>query len=190
MAAHVIVAEVDPLKALEATMDGYEVMTLKKAARIGDIFVTVTGDAAVIRKEHFLLMKDGAIVANAGHFNVEIDIPSLEKLSKSKRAIRDFVMEYNLKGKRRIYVLGQGRLINLAAAEGHPAQVMDMSFANQALSAEYIFKNHKKMKQAVYKVPEAIDKKIASLKLKSMGIGIDSLTKEQKKYLCSWEIGT
>lgn len=190
MASRVIIVEVDPLRALEATMDGYEIMPMKEAARIGDLFVTTTGDTSVIRKEHFQVMKDGAIVANSGHFNVEIDIPALEKLSQKKKRIRDFVDEYILKGGRRIYLLGEGRLINLAAAEGHPAQVMDMSFANQALSAEYIAKNHKKMDKQVYKVPENIDKNIAKLKLKSMGIKIDNLSKEQEKYLASWEIGT
>jgi adenosylhomocysteinase len=190
MAARVIVVEVDALSALEATMDGYEVMPMKEAAKVGGVFVTTTGDTSVIRREHFLLMKDGAIVANAGHFNVEIDIPALKKLSKAKKRIREFVDEYILKDGRKIYLLGEGRLINLAAAEGHPAQVMDMSFANQALSAEFIKKYHKKLKNEVYKVPDAIDKKIADLKLKSMGIKIDTLTNEQKKYLSSWELGT
>jgi len=190
MASRVIVVEVDPLRALEATMDGYEVTTIKEASKIGDVFVTTTGDTSVIRREHFLLMKDGAIVANSGHFNVELDIPALASLSRKNRYIREFVQEYTLKSGRRVYVLGEGRLVNLAAAEGHPAQVMDMSFANQALSAEYIAKNYRKLKQDVYKVPEAIDRNIADLKLRSMGIKIDSLTKEQKKYLASWEIGT
>jgi adenosylhomocysteinase len=190
MAAKVIVVEVSPLRALEATMDGYEVMPIKEAAKIGDIFVTTTGDTSVIRREHFKLMKDGAIVANSGHFNVEIDIPGLEKLSKKKKRIRDFVDEYILRDGRKIYLLGEGRLINLAAAEGHPAQVMDMSFANQSLSVEYIKKNYKKLENQVYKVPEGIDKNIANLKLKSLGIKIDTLTKEQKKYLSSWELGT
>ena len=190
MGAKVIVVEVDPLRALEATMDGFQVLTIKEAAKVGDIFVTTTGDARVIRQEHFKLMKDGAIVSNAGHFNVEIDIPALEKLSNRKKRIRDFVDEYTLKNGRRIYLLGEGRLINLAAAEGHPAQVMDMSFANQALSVEYIIKNYKKLKNEVYKVPENIDKNIAYLKLKSMGIKIDILTGEQKRYLSSWESGT
>ncbi|MEI6631372.1 MAG: adenosylhomocysteinase [bacterium] len=190
MASRVIVVEVDPLRALEAIMDGYEAMTIKEASKIGDIFVTTTGDTSVIRKEHFLLMKDGSIVANSGHFNVELDIPGLASLSKKKRYIREFVQEYTLKSGRRVYVLGEGRLVNLAAAEGHPAQVMDMSFANQALSAEYIAKNYRKLKKDVYKVPENIDKNIAALKLRSMGIKIDSLTKEQEKYLASWEIGT
>ncbi len=190
MGAKVIVVEVDPLRALEATMDGYEVMPISRAVKIGEVFLTTTGDTSVIRREHFLLMKDGAIVANAGHFNVEIDIPALEKLSKKKKRIRDFVDEYILKDGRKIYLLGEGRLVNLAAAEGHPAQVMDMSFANQALSVEYIAQHHKELKREVYKVPETIDKKIADLKLKSMGIKIDNLTKEQKKYLSSWELGT
>ncbi len=190
MAAKVIVVEVDPLRALEANMDGYEVMPIKDASKVGDVFVTTTGDTSVIRREHFLLMKNGAILANSGHFNVEIDIPALEKLSRKKKRIREFVDEYVLANGRKIYLLGEGRLINLAAAEGHPAQVMDMSFANQALSAQYIIKHHKGLKNHVYKVPEDIDKNIARLKLKSMGIRIDALTTEQKKYLSSWEIGT
>lgn len=190
MGAKVIVVEVDPLRALEANMDGFRVMPIKEAAKIGDIFVTVTGDINVIRKEHFALMKDGAIVSNSGHFNVEIEISALEKLSRKKKQIRDFTDEYILKDGRKIYLLGEGRLINLAAAEGHPAQVMDMSFANQAFSAQYLAKNHKKLKKQVYKVPDDIDKNIAALKLKSLGITIDTLTPEQKKYLASWEIGT
>ncbi|MDO8488734.1 MAG: adenosylhomocysteinase [Candidatus Omnitrophota bacterium] len=190
MGAKVIVIEVDPLRALEATMDGFRVMPIKEAAKSGDIFVTVTGDINVIRREHFALMKNGAIVANSGHFNVEIDIPGLAAISKSKRATRDFVDEYTLKDNRKIYVLGEGRLINLAAAEGHPASVMDMSFANQALSAEYMAKNYQQLNKQVYVVPENIDKNIARLKLKSMGISIDVLTPEQKKYLASWEMGT
>jgi len=190
MGAKVTVVEVDSLRALEATMDGYEVMPIKEAAKAGDIFVTSTGDTSVIRKEHFVLMKDGAIVANTGHFNVELDIPALEKLSKAKKRIRDFVDEYILKDGRKIYLLGEGRLVNLAAAEGHPAQVMDMSFANQALSAEYIAGNYKKLENNVFSVPEAIDKNIAYLKLRSMGIKIDALTSEQEKYLASWESGT
>jgi len=190
LGAKVIVVEVDPLRGLEATMDGFRVMPIKEAARIGDIFVTVTGDINVIRKEHFNLMKDGAIVANSGHFNVEIDIPGLEKIARSKRATRDFVDEYTLSGNRKIYVLGQGRLINLAAAEGHPASVMDMSFANQAFSAEYMAGNYRKLRKQVYTVPESIDRNIAGLKLKSMGIRIDTLTAEQKKYLASWQMGT
>ncbi|MFH1397397.1 MAG: adenosylhomocysteinase [Candidatus Omnitrophota bacterium] len=190
MGANVFIVEVSPLKALEAIMDGFQVMPIKDAARIGDIFVTVTGDINVIRKEHFLTLKDGAIVCNSGHFNVEIEISALEKLAKHKKTIRDFVVEYTLENKRRVYLLGEGRLINLAAAEGHPAQVMDMSFANQALSAEYMKKNHRKLSKNVYTVPEDIDNNIAYLKLKSMGIKIDTLTAEQQKYLSSWEIGT
>ena len=190
MGAKVIVVEIDPLRGLEATMDGFDVMPIKDAAKIGNIFVTVTGDINVIRGEHFLLMRDAAIVCNSGHFNVELQIDALEKLSKEKKEIRDFTVEYILKDGRKIYLLGEGRLINLAAAEGHPAQVMDMSFANQALSAEYIVKNHRSLEKNVFKVPEDIDKKIAALKLKSMGIKIDVLTKEQERYLFSWEIGT
>jgi len=190
MGAKVFVVEVSPLRALEANMDGYEVMRIKDAARIGDVFLTTTGDTSVIRREHFMLMKDGAILANAGHFNVEIDIPALAKLAKNKKRIRDFVDEYILKDGRKIYLLGEGRLINLAAAEGHPAQVMDMSFANQALSVEYIKRSHKTLSNNVYPVPEIIDQRIAYLKLMSLGIKIDNLTKEQKKYLASWELGT
>ncbi|MFH1128741.1 MAG: adenosylhomocysteinase, partial [Candidatus Omnitrophota bacterium] len=190
LGARVIVVEVDPLRGLEATMDGFDVMPIKNAAAVGDIFVTVTGDINVIRGEHFAIMKNGAIVCNSGHFNVELEISALEKLSKTKKEIRDFTVEYILKDGRKIYLLGEGRLINLAAAEGHPAQVMDMSFANQALGTEYMVKSRKKMKNEVYAVPDDIDKKIADLKLKSMGIKIDVLTQEQKKYLSSWEIGT
>jgi len=190
MGAKVIVTEVDPLRALEAVMDGFNIMPIKDAAKIGDIFVTVTGDINVIRREHFKVMQDGAIVSNSGHFNVELDIEGLKLLSKGKRTIRDFVEEYILKDGRKIYLLGEGRLINLAAAEGHPASVMDMSFANQALSAEYMAKNHKGLKKQVYTVPEDIDKNIARLKLKSLGVKIDVLTPEQKKYLDSWEMGT
>jgi adenosylhomocysteinase len=190
MAAKVIVCEVDPLRALEALMDGYEVMPIKDAARMGDVFITVTGDINVLRKEHFASMKDGAIVANSGHFNVEIDIPALEKMSRKKRTIRDFVVEYTLGSGRRVYLLGEGRLINLAAAEGHPAQVMDMSFANQALGAEYMVKNYRTLGKKVFKVPDPIDANIAALKLRSMGVRIDTLTKEQREYLSSWEMGT
>lgn len=190
MGARVIVTEIDPLKALEATMDGFELMPIKAAARIGDIFVTATGDINVISKECFPLMKDGAIISNTGHFNVEIDIESLTRMSKSRREMRDFVEEFTLKSGKRIYLLGEGRLINLAAAEGHPSAVMDMSFANQALCAEYMVKNAKKLQKTVYSVPEKIDKEIARLKLKAMGIKIDTLTPEQKKYLQSWEMGT
>ena len=190
MGAQVIVTEVDPLKALEAVMDGYRVMPMKDAVPIGDIFVTLTGDINVVRKEHFESMRDGAIVSNSGHFNVEIDIAGLEKISKGKRRVREFVEEYTLKDSRRINLLGEGRLINLAAAEGHPASVMDMSFANQALACEYMAKNYKKLGKKVYKVPEFIDKNISKLKLESLGVKIDSLTKEQKEYLESWEMGT
>ena len=190
MGAKVVVTEVNPLRALEATMDGYQVMPLAEAAKIGDFFVTVTGDMNVIRKEHFLLMKDGAILANSGHFDVEIEKKSLQKMAKSIRRIREFVDEYVLENNRRIYLLGEGRLINLAAAEGHPSSVMDMSFANQALTAEYLVKEGDKLEKKVYSVPENLDREIARLKLKSMGIEIDSLTPEQEKYLSSWEMGT
>lgn len=190
MGARVIVTEVDPLKALEAVMDGFDVMPALEAAKSGDIFVTVTGNINVLTDKHFLKMKEGAIIANTGHFNVEINIESLEKISKSKRTVRDFVEEYTLKNGKRIYLLAQGRLVNLSAAEGHPAAVMDMSFANQALSAEYIYKNAKKLEKKVYPVPEEIDREIARLKLESMGIEIDTLTKEQYNYLHSWQMGT
>ena len=190
MGANVYIIETDPLKALEAVMDGYNVMTLKEACKIGDLFITLTGDTHIIRKEHFELMKDGAIVANAGHFNVEVDIPALKVLSRKVRKIREFVEEYTLKDGRRINILGEGRLVNLTAAEGHPASVMDMSFANQALACEYIAKNHKRLEKKGYKVPDSIDRDIARLKLESLGIKIDSLTEEQKKYLESWELGT
>jgi adenosylhomocysteinase len=188
--ARVVVTEVDPLKALEATMDGYEVMPIKEASRIGDIFVTATGDINVISKDCFSVMKDGAIVCNTGHFNVEIDLESLKKMSKARRIIRDYVEEFTFKDGKRIYLLGEGRLINLAAAEGHPSSVMDMSFANQALCVEYIIKNKNNLEKKVYSVPEEIDKEIARLKLNAMGIKIDSLTKEQEKYLHSWQMGT
>ena len=190
MGAKVIVTEVDPLRALEATMDGYQVMPIKEAARIGDIFVTVTGDVNVIRAEHMVLMKDGAIMANSGHFDAELDLKGLRKIVKAKRIIRDFVEEHTLKNGKNIYLLGDGRLVNLASAEGHPASVMDMSFANQALSAEYVAKNYKKLSNKVYSVPEDIDKMIAKLKLKALGVKIDTLTAEQKKYLSSWNLGT
>jgi adenosylhomocysteinase len=190
MGAQVIVTEVKPLRALEAVMDGFKVMPMNEAAKIGDIFITVTGDKHVIAKEHFGMMKDGAIICNSGHFNVEIDIPSLEKLSVSKRRIRTFVDEYTLKDSRRIYLLGEGRLINLAAAEGHPSSVMDMSFANQALCLEYLVKNRGKLQPKVYIVPEDIDLEVARLKLDSMGVKIDKLTPEQERYLNSWEEGT
>jgi adenosylhomocysteinase len=190
MGAKVIITETNPLRGLEATMDGFGVMPMRDAAMIGDIFVTATGDINVISKECFPLMKDGAILCNSGHFNVEIDLEALKKLTKKRRMMRDFVEEHTLQNNRRLYILGEGRLINLAAAEGHPSAVMDMSFANQALCAEYIAKNYKKFEKKVYSVPEEIDRKIASLKLKSMGIKIDILTKEQKGYLESWEMGT
>jgi len=190
MGAKVVITEVNPLRALEATMDGFQVMPIAQAAKIGDFFVTVSGDINVIRKEHFLLMKDGAILANSGHFDVEIDKKSLQKMAKSVRKIREFVDEYVLENNRRIYLLGEGRLINLAAAEGHPSSVMDMSFANQALTADYLVKEGDKLEKKVYSVPEHIDREIARLKLKSMGIEIDTLTSEQEKYLSTWEMGT
>lgn len=190
MGGNVIVTEIDPLKAIEAVMDGYRVMPMSEAAKIGDFFITVTGDIKVIRKEHFEVMKDGAIVCNSGHFNVEIDIPALEKLSKRKRTIREFVDEYTLSDGRKVNLLGEGRLINLASAEGHPSSVMDMSFANQALSAEYLVQQHKNLEKKVYPVPPKIDAEIARLKLEGMGVKIDKLTKEQEKYLASWEMGT
>ena len=190
MGAKVIVTEIDPLRALEAVMDGYQVMSMEKAAPIGDFFCTLTGDIHVLRKEHFEMMKDGAIVCNSGHFNVEINLDDLSEISSSVRTIRDFVEEFILKNGKRIYVLGEGRLINLAAAEGHPSSVMDMSFANQALCSEYIVKNHATLKKQVYRVPMDIDREIARLKLASMGVEIDSLTPEQDAYLHSWEMGT
>lgn len=190
MGSHIIVTEVDPLKALEAVMDGYQVMPMAEAARIGDIFITVTGDINVIDRDDFEVMKDGAILANSGHFNVEINIPALGQMAVNKRTIRPYVDEYTLSNGRRIHILGEGRLINLAAAEGHPASVMDMSFANQSLCLEYLFKNKGTIESRVYPVPEAIDKEIARLKLKSMGIDIDNLTPEQAEYLASWEQGT
>lgn len=188
--AHVIICEVDPLRALEAVMDGFQVMPIEKAAVLGDFFCTLTGDINVIRKEHFLNMKDGAIVSNSGHFDVELDLPGLKEASTSNRVIRDFTEEFTLKDGRRIYVLGEGRLINLAAAEGHPSSVMDMSFANQALCSEYMAREHKNLGKKVYAVPQDIDKEIARLKLAAMGVEIDTLTPEQKKYLSSWEMGT
>ena len=189
LGAHVIVCEVDPLQALEAVMDGFEVMPALEAAREGDIFITVTGDMHVLGGQHFGVMKNGAIVANSGHFNVEIDIPALLEMSTRKREARPFVDEYDLGDGRRIFLLGEGRLINLAAAEGHPAAVMDMSFANQALAAEHIAKNPSELERKVYVVPEEIDKEIARLKLETMGIAIDALTAEQAKYLSSWDQG-
>ena len=190
MGAKVTVCEVEPINALQATMDGFSVMRLIDAAKVGDIFVTVTGDKHVLRKEHFQKMKDGAILANSGHFDSEIKIPDLEKLAKSKREIKPFVQEYTLKNGNKLYLLAEGRLVNLAAAEGHPSSVMDMSFANHALCARWLVKNYKGFKPEVYEVPKEIDEKIARLKLASLGIKIDSLTKEQKKYLTSWSEGT
>jgi adenosylhomocysteinase len=190
MGANVIVAEIDPLPALEAVMDGFTVMPIRKAAKIGDFFCTLTGNLHIIRQEHFLLMKDGAIVANSGHFNVELDLEGLKDISKSSRVIRPFVEEYQLVNGRRINVLGEGRLINLAAAEGHPSSVMDMSFANQALCLEFMVKSKKPLARNVYPVPEKIDKRIAREKLAAMGVAIDKLTPEQKKYLASWSMGT
>lgn len=188
--ARVIVCEVDPLKALEAIMDGFQVMTLSEASQVGDVFITVTGNKNVIRTEHFRRMKDGAIIANAGHFNVEIDLPSLKSLATSRQKLRPFVEEFRLPDGRRIVVLAEGRLINLSAAEGHPAMVMDMSFANQALSVLYLKQHGRELKKQVYPVPEDIDREIARLKLESMGIRIDRLTAEQKKYLKGWREGT
>ncbi len=190
MGARVIVTEVDPLKALEAVMDGFEVMPMEEAAERGDFFCTVTGDMAVIRKEHFLRMKDGAIVANSGHFNVEIDLEGLAEISREKRRIREHVEEYTLVNGRRIYVLAEGRLVNLAAAEGHPSAVMDMSFANQALCCAYLARHARDLENKVYGVPQEIDRRVAQLKLSAMGIRIDRLTPEQEKYLSSWEMGT
>ncbi len=190
LGADVIVTEIDPVKGLEAVMDGFRVMPMEAAAPIGDFFITVTGNLKVIRGEHFAQMKDGAIVCNSGHFNVELDIPALEKLSKKRRMIRPGVEEFTLRNNRRVSLLGEGRLVNLALAEGHPSSVMDMSFANQALSAEYLVKNYKMLEKKVYPVPAVIDKEIARLKLVGMGFEIDKLTKEQEKYLASWEMGT
>jgi len=188
--ANVIICEVDPLRALEAVMDGFQVMPIDRAAPLGDFFCTLTGDMNAIRAEHFIEMKDGAIVSNSGHFNVELDLPGLSKISVKRRPIRDFVEEFTLENNRRIYVLGEGRLVNLAAAEGHPSSVMDMSFANQALCAEYMAGEHAQMGKKVYAVPAGIDREIARLKLKAMGVEIDKLTPEQEKYLSSWEMGT
>ncbi|HUZ47001.1 MAG TPA: adenosylhomocysteinase [Terriglobia bacterium] len=190
LGADVIVTEVNPTRALEATMDGLRVMPMEEAAKVGEVFVTLTGNKSVLRAEHFAAMKSGAVIANSGHFNVEIDIPALEKLAQSKRRVREFVDEYDMGGGRKLYLLGEGRLINLAAAEGHPAEVMDMSFANQALSVEHIVKNGKNLKPNVYPVPTDIDEMVAKLKLEAMGVGIDVLTPEQVKYLASWSEGT
>jgi len=188
--ADVIVTEINPTKAIEAVMDGFRVMPMSQAAEIGDVFITVTGNKNVIGHDHFARMKDGAVVSNSGHFNVEIDIPSLEKQSSGKREVRPFVDEYDMKDGRKVYLLGDGRLINLAAAEGHPAAVMDMSFANQAFAAEYMIKHAKELKNQVYSVPEHLDQQIAKLKLDSMGFQIDKLTAEQEHYLASWNEGT
>ena len=189
MGASVIVTEVNPVKALEAVMDGFRVMSIDKASPIGDIFVTTTGDISVIRKEHMLKMKDGAILANSGHFNVEINISNLDSISSSKRTIRPNLEEYSLQNKRKLYLLAQGRLVNLASAEGHPSEVMDMSFANQALCVEHLMKKEK-MEPKVYSVPKEIDELVASLKLKAMNVEIDELTEEQKKYIATWDAGT
>ncbi len=190
MGANVIVTEVNPLRALEAVMDGFRVMSMKEAAKVGDIFCTVTGNTSVIRKEHFERMKDGAIVCNSGHFNVELDIKGLKSITKRRRIAREYVEEYQLKNGRSIYLLAEGRLVNLASAEGHPASVMDMSFANQALSVVYLVKRGNRLEKRVYTVPEEIDLEIARMKLLSLGVQIDTLTKEQKDYLASWELGT
>jgi len=190
LGAEVIITEIDPTKALEAVMEGYRVMSMEEAAKIGDVFCTVTGNKSVLRREHFELMKNGAIISNSGHFNVEIDIPALEKLSSGKRTTRGFVEEFSLKDGRKINLLGEGRLINLAAAEGHPPSVMDMSFADQALSVDYVVKNHKSLENKVYKVPDELDKRVAKLKLEAMGIKIDRLTAEQEEYLAGWSEGT
>jgi adenosylhomocysteinase len=190
LGADVIVTEINPTKAIEAVMDGFRVMPMNDAAKIGDVFITVTGNKSVLAHEHFEKMKDGAVISNSGHFNVEIDIPALERLSSGHKVARPFVEEYTLKDGRRVYLLGDGRLINLAAAEGHPASVMDMSFANQALSAEYMVKHSKELKNQVYAVPEHLDQQIAKLKLESMGVSIDKLTPEQEHYLASWDEGT
>jgi adenosylhomocysteinase len=190
MGAHVIVIEVDPLAALEAVMDGFDVMSVADAAKEGDVFITATGNIHVLRREHFEHMKDGAIIANTGHFNVEIDIPGLDELADGSREVRPYVQEYALRNGRKVYLLAEGRLLNLASAEGHPAAVMDMSFANQALSAEYMAQNAATLDKTVYGVPEDIDAEIARLKLYSMGVEIDTLTEEQQKYLASWDQGT
>jgi adenosylhomocysteinase len=190
LGGHVIVTEIDPTKAIEAALDGYRVMTMEEAAPLGDVFVTVTGNKGVLRGEHFRAMKDGAVICNSGHFNVEIDIPALERLSTARRMTREFAEEFRTADGRRIFLLADGRLINLAAAEGHPASVMDMSFANQALAAEFMVQNHAKLERRVYAVPEEIDREIARLKLAGMGIAIDTPTPEQSRYMTSWEEGT
>jgi len=190
MGANVIITEIEPVKALQAVMDGFRVMPLKEAAKLGDVFITITGDRDVITKEHMELMKDGAIIGNTGHFNVEINLQDLENLSKNKKKIREHVEEFTLKNGKRIFLLGEGRIINLVAAEGHPSDVMDMSFADHALCAEYLVKKHKKLKPDVYNVPKEIDDRVAKLKLESMGVKIDTLTEKQKKYLSDWKEGT
>ena len=190
MGANVIVTEVDPTKAIEALMDGFRVMSMNEAAVIGDLFVTLTGNKSVIAKEHFEKLKSGAILCNSGHFNVEIDLEALGRMASSRRPMREYVEEFALRDGRRIYVLGEGRLINLAAAEGHPASVMDMSFANQAQAVEYLVKNHASLERRVYAVPEELDKRVARMKLESMGVKIDRLTPEQERYLASWSEGT
>jgi adenosylhomocysteinase len=190
MGAKVIVTEVDPVRALEAAMDGYSVMTIEQAAKVGDILVSATGDKHVISLGVINILKDGAIIANSGHFDVEIDMVGLEKTAKTKRRLRDSLDEYLMPSGKKVYVLGEGRLVNLAAAEGHPAEVMDMSFANQALAAEFFVKNKGKLKNKVYVLPVKLDKEVADVKLKAMGISIDKLTQEQKVYLASWTEGT
>jgi adenosylhomocysteinase len=190
MGANVIICEVDPIKALEALMDGYRVMSMLDAAEIGDVFVTLTGNKNVITREHFERMKNGAILANSGHFNVEIDLEALGRMASSRRQVREFVEEYAMRDGRRIYVLGEGRLINLAAAEGHPASVMDMSFANQALAVQYLVENHARLEKRVYPVPEELDRRVARMKLECMGVKIDRLTPEQERYLATWSEGT
>jgi adenosylhomocysteinase len=190
LGSDVIITEIDPTRALEAVMDGFRVMPMSEASKIGEVFITVTGNKSIVREEHFKLMRDGALVCNSGHFNVEIDIPALEKMALSKRPTREYVDEYTMRDGRKIFLLGEGRLINLAAAEGHPAVVMDMSFANQALAAEYIVKNVKKLEPKVYSMPSDIDREVARLKLDSMGVAIDKLTRDQEEYLASWSEGT
>jgi adenosylhomocysteinase len=190
MGAHVIVTEVEPMRALEAVMDGFQVMPMARAAEVGDVFVTVTGNTSVVASDHFGRLKDGAILCNAGHFNVELDLETLGAMSTGRRTVRPFVEEYAMRDGRRVYVLGEGRLINLAAAEGHPAAVMDMSFANQALSAEFMVKKGRTLERKVYVVPREIDLEIARLKLASMGVAIDVLTSDQSSYLSSWRHGT
>jgi adenosylhomocysteinase len=190
LGAHVIVTEIDPMRALEALMEGYEVMTMAEAAKVGDIFCTATGDKHVIAREHLEVMKDGAIICNTGHFNVEIDIPALHSLAKETREARNFVEEFTLADGRRIFLLAEGRLVNISAAEGHPAIVMDMSFANQALATEYAVQHASELENKVYPMPTDIDEEIARLKLETMGVDIDKLTAEQEKYLASWDEGT